>query len=175
MPRINSFPKHCWSYVANLMNMLVYEKGREIVRAGHRAIGYYTIISGSCDVISAGTDQGSLKIEEFEAGDTFGDSSFSFGTGITPHTIITNKLTELLLIEPSEIEVYLEKLKIIEKEQMRSFCASWSPFTYWNWKKENIDEFADRAEFLRFNGGEIVHDNSFKQIERIFFILKGKI
>ncbi len=173
MPRINSFPKHAWAYVAQQMNLLVFEKGREIVRDGHKAKGYYTIISGSCDVLSSGNSQGLFKVEEFEAGDTFGDNSFSYNTGITPHTVITNQLTELLVIEPSEIEVYLDGLRLAEKEQMRQFCSSWKPFRNWNWKKKEFDEFANKAEFLRFNSGEIVHDNSFNQIEKYFFILEG--
>ena len=174
MPRINSFPRHVWSYVAQLMKLLVYEKGREIVRDGHRAIGYYIILSGGCDVISV-NNEGLLKIEEFEAGDTFGDNSFSVNTGKTPHTVITNQITELLVVEPVEIEIYLDKLRLIEKEAMQHFCASWWPFTYWNWKEEHFKDFANKAEFLRFNNGEIVHDNSLQQIEKLFFILKGRI
>ena len=173
MPRINAFPKHVWAYVAQLMKLLVYEKGREIVRDGHRAIGYYIIINGSCDVIS-GSNEGFLRTEEFEAGDTFGDNSFFYNTGITPHTVITNQLTELLIVEPAEIEIYLDKLRLIEKAQIQQFATTWWPFKYWNWEDEQFREFASKAEFLRFNKGEVVHDDSVQHIEKVFFVLKGK-
>jgi hypothetical protein len=45
IPKLSGFSKHIRKHIAKLMNLIVYEKGREIVREGHEAIGFYLIIS----------------------------------------------------------------------------------------------------------------------------------
>ena len=45
IPKLSGFSKHIRKHITKLMNLIVYEKGREIVREGHEAIGFYLIIS----------------------------------------------------------------------------------------------------------------------------------
>jgi len=61
IPRLNSLPRHLFTHVAQLLTLIELEKGREIVREGHKAIGFYFITNGSCDVFSVNKD-GLLKI-----------------------------------------------------------------------------------------------------------------
>lgn len=67
IPRLNTLPKHLFGHVTQLLTLNVYEKGREIVREGHIALGFYFITNGSCDVFSIGKD-GLLKIDELSSG-----------------------------------------------------------------------------------------------------------
>ncbi|CAF1031874.1 unnamed protein product [Brachionus calyciflorus] len=172
IPRLNTFPKHVCNHVAKLIKLIVYEKGREIVREGHTSIGFYYIINGSCDVLSMGND-GLLKIDELQSGDTFGDNSFQ--NGLTPYTVITNQRTEMLIVEPNEIEAYLDRLRLEEKEYVKDFISNWWPVKYWNWTEENFEKFSQYSDFLRFNSGEIITDNSFQQVEKFYFIFSGKV
>ncbi|RNA22960.1 cyclic nucleotide-binding domain-containing 2-like [Brachionus plicatilis] len=172
VPRLNSFPRHVLNHIAKIIKLIVYEKGRELVREGHLSIGFYYILNGSCDVLSMGND-GLLKIDELQTGDTFGDSSFQ--AGITPYTVITNQRTEMLMVEPNDIENYLDKLRLLEKNFTKEFISNWWPVKYWNWSEENFEKFSQFCEFLRFNCGELIADNSYQPIEKINFIYSGTV
>ena len=45
IPKLNAFPKHIRMHIAELLALVLYDKGREIVREGHEAIGFYIVIS----------------------------------------------------------------------------------------------------------------------------------
>jgi hypothetical protein len=48
--KLNAFPKHIRKHVAQLLDLVAYDKGREMVREGHEAIGFYIITSEYCNV-----------------------------------------------------------------------------------------------------------------------------
>ena len=173
IPRLNTLPKHVCEHVAQLMKLLIYEKGREIVREGHLAIGFYFIIFGSCDVLSIGVDS-LLKVDELQLGDCFGDNSFQMN-GITPHTVITNCRTELLTVVPADIDIYLNKIRLIEKQKSVNFISNFWPVKYWNWEQEHFLHFAELSEFLRFSKGDIIQDGSFQSNDKLYFVLKGNV
>jgi CRP-like cAMP-binding protein len=154
-------------------------------------------MSGGCDVLSMGTD-GLLKIDELQSGDTFGENSFQTGqnTATHNHTVITSQdTTEMLMIEPGEIESYLEKMKVIEQEIMGKFIRNLWLTESWNWIDSDFEKFTTLAEFVRFNKTDIVHLNcnssqssfgrfisgmpsaTFYQSEiekNLYFVVKGK-
>lgn len=101
------------------MRLCVFEKGREVVREGHHAIGYYYVVTGGCDVLSIGVN-GLLKVDDLRAGDVFGENAFvEGGRGVNETTVIANQHVELLVVEPYEIDMYLENLRIIEKQMIK--------------------------------------------------------
>ena len=110
-------------------------------------------------------------------GDTFGENSFNENNPITPHTIITNRRTELIMVTPSDIETYLSKLHENEKEDITSFVNNWWLTKYWNWSEENKANFVKLAQFLRYSDNEIIIDNSAEtsSFEKIYFILRGHV
>lgn len=172
VPRLNAFPRHVTNHIAQIIKLIVYEKGRELVREGHLSISFYYILNGSCDVLSMGND-GLLKIDELQTGDTFGDSAFQ--AGITPHTVITNQRTEMLMVEPNDIHNYLNKLRLVEKNLIKEFISSWWPVNYWNWNQQCFEKFSQFCEFLRFGLGELIADNSYQPMEKIYFIYSGTV
>lgn len=172
VPRLNTFPRHVTHHIAKIIKLIVYEKGRELVREGHVSIGFYYILNGSCDVLSMGND-GLLKIDELQTGDTFGDSSFQAGT--TPYTVITNQRTEMLMVEPNDIDNYLDKLRLLEKNFIKEFISNWWPVKYWNWTDQNFDLFSQSSEFMRFGAGELIADNSYQPVEKIYFVFSGVV
>jgi hypothetical protein len=178
IPILNTFPLHVLNHIAQLIRMTSYEKGRELVREGHIAISFYYIVNGNCDVLSMSMD-GLLKIDELHAGDTFGENSFNKSNKsiqITPHTIITSQPSEFLIVEPSDINEYLIRVRLIEVDLIKSFISNWWPFKYWNWFEIEIEKFAKMAEFLRFTKGDIIFSS--KNTDRndfIYFVYKGKI
>lgn len=138
------------------------------------ALFFYNFHStgGGCDVLERDLN-GTLKIEELHIGDTFGEMSFELGK--TPHTVITNQHTEMLMIIPSEIESYLETLKQIEYNDMYKFISNWPPAVYWNWCEEHFKMFINNSKYIRFNKCDIIYGNSNKSSNKIYFILKGKV
>jgi hypothetical protein len=110
-------------------------------------------------------------------GDVFGENSFKENNPITPHTIITNKRTELIMVIPSDIDKCLSKLYENEQEDILNFINNWWFAQYWNWKKENMDLFVKLAQFVRFSDGEIILDSMSNESsnENIYFILKGSV
>jgi CRP-like cAMP-binding protein len=178
IPILNTFPLHVLNHISQLIRMTSYEKGRELVREGHIAVSFYYIVNGNCDVLSMSID-GLLKIDELQAGDTFGENSFNKNnnsTQITPHTIITSQPSELLVVEPSDINDYLIKMRLIEVDLIKSFASNWWPFKYWSWFEVEVEKFAQMAEFLRYSKGDMIFCS--KNTERndfIYFVYKGKI
>ncbi len=114
-------------------------------------------------------------------GDTFGENSFNENNPITPHTIITNRRTELIMVTPSDIETYLSKLHENEKEDITNFINNWWLTKYWNWSEENKSNFVKFSQFLRYSDNEIIIDNSTESLsssssfDKIYFILKGHV
>lgn len=174
IPRLNALPRHLFTHVAQLLTLVVYEKGREIVREGHKAFGFYFITNGSCDVFSVGTD-GLIKIDELSSGDTFGENSFKETTPYTPHTIITNTRTELIMVIPSDIETYLSRLHEQERIEKRSFITNWWHAKYWNWSPESVEAFVNAAQFLRYSNEEVIIDSSHETLDKFYFILRGNV
>lgn len=178
IPILNTFPLHVLNHIAQLIRITSYDKGRELVREGQIAISFYYIINGNCDVLSMSID-GLLKIDELHAGDTFGENSFNINnksSQITPHTIITSQPSELLIVEPSDINDFLIKLRLLEVDIIKSFISNWWPFKYWNWFENEIQKFAQLAEFLRFTKGDVIFSS--KNVDRndfIYFVYSGKI
>jgi hypothetical protein len=180
LPRLNSFPNYVLKHIGQLLKLIVFEKGREIVREGHRAVGFYYILNGGCDVLSIGLD-GLLKIDELQPGDNFGEKAFNQSDSIHSYTVITNQLTEILMIEPDEIEAYLENMRIYEKEKCYEFISNWWPTKYWNWTENEFRKFSDLTKFMRYQSSDIVHQNSskisanFRCENYIYFVIKGKL
>jgi CRP-like cAMP-binding protein len=153
-------------------------------------------MSGGCDVLSLGRD-GLLKIDELQSGDTFGESSFqitdhSNSNKIHNHTVITSHdLTELLTIEPVEIENYLASMRVVEQRLIDTFIRKWWPVSSWCWSEVEFEKFSAAAEFIRFNKYDVVHANAADstasqllpasalwqfQLERnVYFVIKGKL